>query len=70
MCVFRFFSGAEQLYCGEFDSFELMTDEQMLACFQDADVCVMGADYDEVSIWILSYVRSRRSCSLKSGRGA
>lgn len=25
-----------------------MTDEEMLACFQDADVCVMGGDYAEV----------------------
>lgn len=36
-----------QVYCGEFEG--LMTDEEMLACFADADVCVMAADYDDVS---------------------
>lgn len=47
-CLFvHFFWCAEQLNCGDF-GFALMTDEEMLACFQDADVCVMAADYAEV----------------------
>ena len=32
-----------------------MTDEEMLACFQDADVCVMAADYAEVRTNSVSY---------------
>lgn len=37
-----------QLECGD-DTSGLMTDEEMLACFGDADVCVFAADYDEVT---------------------
>lgn len=49
-----FFRCAEQLNCGDF-GFALMTDEEMLACFQDADVCVMAADYAEVRTNSVSY---------------
>ncbi|CAM9439659.1 unnamed protein product [Scytosiphon promiscuus] len=40
------FAGGTPLYCGEFE--QLMTDEEMLECFSDADVCVFAENFELV----------------------
>eukprot|EP00752_Nemacystus_decipiens_P009351 g8357.t1 len=54
-------TGGTLLYCGDF-GFALMTDDEMLACFQDADVCVIGADYSEVLRYFDNDVLDQLAC--------
>ncbi|CAM9360020.1 unnamed protein product, partial [Pylaiella littoralis] len=53
-------TGGTFVHCGEFEG--LMTDEEMLACFADADVCVMAADYDDVVMFFDEEVLDQLSC--------
>ncbi|CAB1103470.1 unnamed protein product [Ectocarpus sp. CCAP 1310/34] len=53
-------TGGTMLDCGVVEG--LMTDEEMLACFADADICVFAADYGEVELFFDADVLSQLRC--------